>query len=189
MKKLLSSIILALVPMALGILILLFPSRTITIVMFMIALFMLIAALKELYTLLSFDALSPRIRNVGIAKNSINIILAVLVMFFAFSNPESLMNIIVYLIAIDLLLTALSDILDYVMLHRLGFNDIPFIDTVLKIALSILMFFFPSFISSTFIKIVAIILIVLSVAYLLISIFIYRNQKEEEIVVEYEEKD
>ena len=50
------------------------------------------------------------------------------------------------------------------------------------------MFMFPSFISSTFIKIVAIIILILSVLFIAISIFSWKKKKDE-IVVEYEEKD
>ncbi len=187
MKKLISSIILALIPFALGVFILVFPERTITIVFFMIAVFILLSSLKELYIVLSFDELSQRIRNVGIAKNAINLIFSIVLIFLSFSNPTALIDIVVYLVAIDLLLTAVSDSLDYFYLRRLGFGDVPFLDVGLRIALSVIMFFFPSFISSTFIKIVAVVLIVISILYLVISILKYKK-KGDEIYVEYEEK-
>ena len=81
-----------------------------------------------------------------------------------------------------------GDSIDYMILRRMGFRDILALDVVLRYIFAFLMFFFPSFISGTFIKIVAIIILVLSVVYMALIIFSYRNKKEE-IVVEYEEKD
>ena len=70
----------------------------------------------------------------------------------------------------------------------MGIRDIIAMDVILRYVFALVMFFFPSFISSTFIKIVAIIILVLSSLYIAFCVFAYRNKKDE-IIVEYEEKD
>ena len=86
MKKLISSIITALIPFVLAVLMLAFPSRTVSIVFFMLALYILYGALRDLYVVLNVDALPPRVRNVSVVKNALNIILSVIVIFLSFSN-------------------------------------------------------------------------------------------------------
>ena len=188
MKKLIFSIITALIPFVLAVLMLAFPSRTVSIVFFMLALYILYGALRDLYVVLKVDALPSRVRNVSVVKNALNIILSVIVIFLSFSNPQALLDIVVYIIALDLLLTAIADSLDYVLLRRMGIRDIIAMDVILRYVFALVMFFFPSFISSTFIKIVAIIILVLSSLYIAFCVFAYRNKKDE-IIVEYEEKD
>ena len=188
MKKLISGMVTALIPFSLAVLMLAFPSRTVSIVFFMLSVYILYGALRDLYIVLKIDELSSRIRSVSVVKDGINIILSVVVIFLSFKNPQVLLDIVVYIIALDLLLTAISDSIDYMILRRMGFRDILALDVVLRYIFAFLMFFFPSFISGTFIKIVAIIILVLSVVYMALIIFSYRNKKEE-IVVEYEEKD
>ena len=70
----------------------------------------------------------------------------------------------------------------------MGFRDILALDVILRYVFSAIMFFFPSFISSTFINIVAIIILILSVLYIVLSIVSYRRRKDE-IFVEYEERE
>lgn len=188
MKKLISSIALALIPLVLSILMLAFPSRIVTVVFFMLSLYILLGSLRELYVVLKVDELPAGIRNVSVIKNAINIILSVIVIFMAFSNPGILMDIVVYIVAVDLLLTAISDTIDSIILRRMGFRDILALDVILRYVFSAIMFFFPSFISSTFINIVAIIILILSVLYIVLSIVSYRRRKDE-IFVEYEERE
>ena len=87
MKKLISSIITALIPFVLAVLMLAFPSRTVSIVFFMLALYILYGALRNLYVVLKVDALPSRMRNVSVVKNALNIILSVIVIFLSFSIP------------------------------------------------------------------------------------------------------
>lgn len=188
MKKLILNIIYALIPLTFAVLLLAFPSRTASILFIMLSVFILYGSLKELYFILKVDMLSDRLRLISVIKNAINIILSVVVLFLSFSKPDVLMDVVVYIIAIDLLLTAISDSVDYIVLRRLGFYDIVALDVILRYVFAILMFMFPSFISSTFIKIVAIIILILSVLFIAISIFSWKKKKDE-IVVEYEEKD
>lgn len=187
MKKLMISLAFAVVLMVLSILMLLYPESILTIVFLSVAVFILYGALKELYVVLKF-ALPSSLRNVGIIKNGINIVLSIIIIFLSFSKPEALMNIVVYLIAVDLLLSAIIDTVDYLTIRNLGFSSVISLDVIIRYVLSVLMFFFPSFISGTFMKIIAIIILISSVLIAVAGIWSYRREKDE-IFAEYEEKD
>lgn len=187
MKKLVSSIVFAAIPLILSIFMLAFPARVTTILFFMIALYILYGALRELYVILKVDVIPNRLQTFSVVKNAVNIILSVILIFLSFSRPDIIMKVVVYIVAVDLLLTALSDTVDYIVLRRLGFTDILALDVVLRYVFSIIMFFFPSFISSTFIKIAAIIILIFSVLFMVFSVLSYRSGKDE-IIAEYEEE-
>ncbi len=193
MKRLISNLMLSLLVLLLGSLMIIRPDRVMTVVFAILGIFMLASGLKNLYLSIVYaSAISRRLGIAAVIKNAFNTIFSVLIVYFAFSNPEALMSITVYLIAIDLLVTALLDLLDHMILRRQGYVTVGIMEIVVRIAFSIFMFFFPYLIGSTVFRIVAIILVIYGVFSLIMSVLGFfagkKHSAKEEIEVEWEVK-
>ncbi len=193
MKRLISNLMLSLLVLLLGSLMIIRPDRVMTVVFAILGIFMLASGLKNLYLSIAYaSAISRRLGIAAIVKNAFNTIFSVLIVYFAFSNPAALMSIAVYLIAIDLLLTALLDLLDHMILRRQGYVTVGIMEIVVRIAFSIFMFFFPQLIGSTVFRIVAIVLVIYGVFSAVVSVLGFfarkKHSAKEEIEVEWEEK-
>lgn len=193
MKRFISNLMLSLLVLALGGLMIIRPDRVMTVAFAVLGVFMLVSGLKNLYLSIVYaPAISRRLGLVAVVKNAFNTLVAVLVVYFAFANPAALMSLAVYLIAFDLLLTALLDLLDSMMLRKQGYAAVGMLEIAMRIALSVFMFFFPVMIGSTVFRIVAVLLVVCGVVLSALSVigFISRrnNPVKEEIEVEWEEK-
>lgn len=193
MKRLISNLMLSLLVLLLGSLMIIRPDKVMTVVFAILGIFMLASGLKNLYLSIVYSsAISRGMGIAAVAKNAFNIIFSALIVYFAFSDPAALMSIAVYLIAIDLLLTALLDLLDHMILRRQGYVAVGMMEIVVRIAFSIFMFFFPHLIGSAVFRIVAVVLVIYGVFSAIMSVLSFFARKKhpakEEIEVEWEEK-
>lgn len=190
MKKLALQIITALFPLLLGFLILLFPSRVIAIVFLILAFFLLFSSARELYVVTRyFLRSSRRLFITGALKNGINIILSLIIIYLSLAKPHVLGNIIIYLFALDLLLSGAVGILDSVKLKKLGIPSTLITSAVSSVIFAVFLFLFPSFIQSVVMTVIAIILIVVGTAMVVSAVAKWNSdRKNGNIDVTYEEK-
>lgn len=177
-----------------GLLILLVPTKVVMIVTAVVAIYLLVLGLRNLYLVIKvFSAVPGALRVGSIVKNVVNIIFGAVVLYFAISRPEIILSVLVYIIALDLLVSALIDALDIAAIRRMGGDGIGFFDVVLHVIFAVLMFFFPKLIASTVLTIIGVIALVIGVLMAVGSIYSmnpgsHKGTKDDPIDVEWEEK-
>ena len=163
MKKAIYSSILGLLIIALGIFMWANPNAFVNILAFIFALYMLFDGFKALISFLKIRKVGNKALRVSmLVKALINIAVALITVIVSMNNKEAILNIVVYLIAANFLLSALVDIADYFMIKRAkldyGYSSLS-MDAVLGFIFGILLIVFPQFIGKAGLVIISVIVI------------------------------
>lgn len=177
-----------------GVLLLVIPQNILVgIITSIVAVYLLILALRNLYYVVKVYSEIPSILKMSsLLKNAINIILPVIVIYLSFTNPRIITSVIVYIIAFDLIVSALIDALDIRAFRKMGYMGMNYMDVILHLMFALFMIFFPNILVSTVKTIVAVILIILGVLFLSSGFYTFRyrgsrGMDEEVIDVKWEE--
>lgn len=160
MKKYVSWIISGVLLIAAGIFMLVKPESVVKIAVIAFGVYTVLEGLSALLV-------SSRIKEVrgifraNLIKALINLFVGILVVYFAaVSTGAQVASWVVYLIAINLLLSSLTEFLELAYVRKNGFETYGLsTGALLSIIFAIIMFLFPTFINNTFFMIVAICLI------------------------------
>ena len=163
MKKAIYSSILGLLIIALGIFMWANPNAFVNILAFIFALYMLFDGMKGLISFLKIRKVGNKALRVSmLVKALINIAVALITVIVSMNNKEAILNIVVYLIAANFLLSAFVDIADYFMIKRAkldyGYSSLS-MDAVLGLVFGILLIVFPQFIGKAGLVIISVIVI------------------------------
>lgn len=146
---------------ALGILFIAAPASVVKIGVIAFGVFNIIESLTALGTSFRFRSISGVVR-FNIVKTLINLFISILVVYFAATSPGAAVAAwVVWLIALNLLLTGLSEVCESYLIRKSGYAD-PFYygsSGWLYIVFAVLMFLFPNFINSTLLLVVGVVLI------------------------------
>lgn len=141
----------AVLVMALGIYIIVLPDNFLAVVTAAFALYVAFDGIRTLAAGVRFRHLPGKIVIPAFVKGLVNLVLGLLLAFFAVRNRDSLAKWMVYVIAIDILATSVVDCVELFFLSRaheetgaLGVN------TALSAILAILLMIFPSITSTVF---------------------------------------
>lgn len=160
MKKYVSWIISGVLLIAAGIFMLVKPESVVKI---LVIAFGIYTVLEGLTALLSSSRLKEvrGIFRANLIKALINLFIGILVVYFAaVSTGAQVASWVVYLIAINLLLSSLTELLELVYIKKSGFETYGLsTGAMLSIIFAVIMFLFPTFINNTFFTIVAVCLI------------------------------
>lgn len=122
-------------------------------------------------------------------KMFINLFIGLAVLILAArSEGASIANWIVYLIAFDLLLSAIVEIVELAVIRSKGVKGIGLpLPTFVSIVISVLMFLFPSIINKTIFILVAVIFLAIGAFALLAGVLAFKGRKNaSETVIEAE---
>ena len=167
-----------------GLLVLLAPGKVVTIVTAAIAAFILIQGIRNLYiTVNFFGDIRGALRTSAIIKNTVNIIFSAVVLFLAFSKPELIVSVLVYVIAADLLISAAIDAMEVISIRRLGADGVSWFDVFWHMILAVTMFLFPRFFASAALTVVAVIMLAIGIVLLAATIFTWFQERRMENII------
>ena len=163
MKKAIYSSILGLLIIALGIFMWANPNAFVNVLAFVFAFYMFFDGLKGLLSFLKIRKQGNKALKISmLAKALVNIAVAIITVIVSINNKEAILNIVVYLIAADFLISALVDLADYYMLKRskidFGYSSLS-IQSAMGFFFGILFILFPQFIGKAGLVIIAVIII------------------------------
>ena len=191
MKKYLSYITSGIILILLGLLFVLAPNAVVKIGVIAFGVYNIVEAVTALVTSYKFKGMGGIIR-FNMVKTLINLIISILVVYFAAIAPgTAVASWVVWLIAFNLLLAGLSEVIESWMIKKNGFTELFYYGPSgwLYIVFALLMFIFPNFINSTLLLVLGVIVITSGVFVILWSIKLWsvmRSFNKEEKIAEAE---
>jgi len=185
-----SAIFSSLLMVALGFILVLFPFAAVKVAVIAFGIYTIVEGSYAL--IISFRLKEvARLFFINLVKALINLFVGILVVYFASTSEGSYVaDWVSYIIAINLLLSAFTEFLELFLIKKAGFPSYGLSSgAVLSIIFAILMFLFPSFVSSIVPTLIGVGLIVAGVFSILWAVRMYffvKNLKKEEKVVEAE---
>lgn len=164
MKRILSASIIGLALIALGLFLLINPTSIIKILVIVFGVYTALEGVSSLFSVFKLQK-NSRTYITGLIKSLLNIAIGVLVVYLSVtSEGAEVATWVVYLIAIDLLLSAAVNCIELYMLSKANLSSESLASSViLSIIFAIILFVFPALITSVAITIIGIILIVVGV--------------------------
>lgn len=118
-------------------------------------------------------------KNVNSFSSILSIIIGLIIIIYPYFASKLAVNIIVYLLAIQLLISGLNNLFRYVSLRNTDyFSSAFFINGVLNILIALIFFLFPSQVAQFFLRIVGVICIFYGLGHFLWSFRIRKVEKE-----------
>lgn len=167
MKKAIYFLALGAMILALGIFMWARPNTFANLIALVVALYILFDGARSLYFYLKVRKKSSKaISNTILSKALLNILISVSALVISYVNREAILNIVVYLIAIDLIAAALIDLADYFLIKKAKMEMLYSslgVQAALGLVFGALFIIFPQFVGKTGITIIALIVIVAGV--------------------------
>lgn len=193
MKKYVSWIISGALLVACGIFMLVRPESVVKIAVIAFGVYTALEGLSALYVSARLKQISGLFR-ANLIKALINLFIGILVVYFAAaSTGAEVASWVVYLIALNLLLSSIAEFIELRLVKKSGYETYGLsTSALLSIIFAIVMFLFPTFINNTFFLIIAICLIFAGFTsmlwgYRLIKIFrSYEKTEKKEKIAEAE---
>lgn len=179
MKKLIGSLISAILVVALGVFVLLRPLMFMKIVVVLFGSYTAIEGLGSFFSILRRKLFDGYFMVTAI-KALINLAIGAVVVYFAITVPGfKVVSWVVYLIAIDLVFSAIVNIVDMVMLRKIGLGYSLIGSGVLfSLLFALLLFIFPAIIGTTAMTVIGIVLILFGCMMGFTSLWTYHHMKE-----------
>lgn len=190
MKKYISRIISAILLIALGIFMLIKPASVLKVAVIAFGIYTIIEGLFSFIASFSVRKLK-NIFLISVIKALVNLFIGILVIYLAgSSSAETVADWVVYLIAANLFLSALAELVEDQIVRKAGLPVFGLSSgALLSLIFSVIMFLFPQFVNATFFTIIAIILIVLGIFTIIWSGRMIKVRKNVKIAeAEFEEK-
>lgn len=194
MKKYLSWIVSGILLIALGIFMLIMPASVLKVAVIAFGAYTILEGLFSFIASFSVRKLK-NIFMTSMIKALVNLFIGILVIYLAASSSASTVaDWVVYLIAANLLLSALAELIEDHIIRKAGLMMFGLSNgAVLSLIFALIMFLFPQFVNATFFTILAVILIVAGICAILWTIRLIRvigavRKSEKVAEAEFEEK-
>ncbi|MBQ2258964.1 MAG: DUF308 domain-containing protein [Spirochaetales bacterium] len=174
MKKSIFFLLLGLLIIALGVFIWVRPNTFVNVLAIAFSLFIFFMGAKSLMAYFKLkNKGSKALLNTLLIKSLVNMLVATSALIIIFTKKEAVLNLLVYIIAADLIASAFVDLLDSFIIRKAGldysYSPLRF-QALLGFAFGILFIVFPQFIGKTGLTIIAVIFIVIG---LFVSFYAY----------------
>lgn len=193
MKKYLGWIVSGILLIALGIFMLCMPASVLKVAVIAFGVYTILEGLFSFIASFSVRNLK-NIFMTSMIKALVNLFIGILVIYLAASSSAAAVaDWVVYLIAANLLLSALAELLEDHVLRKAGLTMFGLSSgAILSLIFALVMFLFPQFVNATFFTVLAVILIVSGICAILWTIRLIRvvgavKKAEKVTEAEYEE--
>lgn len=161
MRKALPLAISGLLMIIVGAYMILRPDDFMSVVISLLGLYIVFDGIRSIISLVRYRTFfSSVVRSMAIIKGSLNTLLGAVIIVLAITNPMILLDIVIYIVAVDFLVTAVINFTDCMVLSRLdiGFGSLG-LESVISFIFAIILFLFPGFIGSVIMTLLAAIIL------------------------------
>jgi len=191
MKKLLTNCIMGLLIAVLGVFILIKPNAFLKTLVLIFGIYVLLEGLSSIIYSFKLKSLKAVFR-ISLVKALLNLFIGILVCYFSItSTSAAVTDWVVYLIAIELLVSGILTFIDTIYLKKLEVTGLAYFmgsDVVVSIFFAILLFLFPHFIGTVAITIFGVIILLAGVTMMFFGILVYSKVKKVKKAVEEADK-
>lgn len=167
MKRVIYFFLLGIATIALGIFMWARPNTFVNVIAVAFSLYLAFSGFKSLFFYFKLKNKSSKaISNSVLIKALVNLVIGILSMVIIFTKKEAVLNFLVYLIAADLIVSSLVDLVDFFMIRKakleLVYSSLS-LQAALGLVFGILFIVFPQFVGHAGLTIIAVIFIAIGI--------------------------
>ena len=156
------------------------PDDFLSVVISLLGIYIVFDGVRSVISLLRFRSYFPSfVKTLAAVKTVLNIVLGIVIIALAISNPSALLSAVIYIVAAAFLITAAINFTDCIALSRLGIGYGSLgLESIVSFIVSLILFIFPHFVGSVIMTLFS--AIILSSGAVLVYAAILRFMRRDE---------